>query len=318
MKDPLHSFTGTVKEEIISKPFEDARVKALLAAFFKANGRYFISNRETRLELKSEYAKIAKYLYMQIKRLYGLDPRFAYTQTSRFGKKTTYHVIIESDIDRLLDDLNLSFTGTFTLRDFLRNDDQIAGYLSGVFLATGSVNHPESSNYHLEMASPDPSFIGEVSKILVRYKKVKFEPKITMRRQQHVIYIKKSDQIADFLIMIGATDATLEYENIRVSRDFANSDNRWQICETANMEKTIKAAAGHIEAIKFLDGLVGIDKLPNEKMTLLARLRLEDESASLIELAERMSATLGKPVSKSNVNHVFRAIKQLAERYQPK
>jgi len=316
MKDSISSFTGTVKEEIIAKPFEDARVKTLLSAFFKVNGRYLISNKTSRLELKSEYAKIAKYLYVQIKRLYGIDPRFAYTQTARFGKKTTYHVIIEQAVEDILADLNISFTGAFSLRDYLRTDDQIAGYLAGVFLAAGSVNHPESSNYHLEMASPDGNFINEVARLLGHYKKVRFEPKITMRRAQTVVYLKKSDQIADFLIMIGATDATLEYENIRVTRDFSNSDNRWQICETANMERTIKAAANHIEDIKHLEGLIGLDHLPNEKMTVLARLRLEDESASLLELAVRMSDILGKPISKSNVNHLLRAIRQLARRYQ--
>jgi DNA-binding protein WhiA len=118
------------------------------------------------------------------------------------------------------------------------------------------------------------------------------------------------------LILIGATDATLEYENIRVSRDYANSDNRWQNCAIANMEKTIKAATWQIEDIKFLDQLVGIDNLPNVKMVHLARLRLDDESASLLELSNRLGDLLGKPVSRSNIAHVFRQIGELADRYR--
>ncbi len=310
------SFTSLVKEEIITKPYVDGRIKALLSAFCKANGRYLISNKESRLELKSEHAKIAKYIYVQITRLYHLEARFAYTQSTRFGKRTTYHVIIETKVEEILADLNLSFTGTFSLRDYLKNDDQIAGYLAGVFLATGSVNDPESSNYHLEMASADEAFMLEITRMIARYKAVRFEPKTTKRRQHTVAYLKKSDQIADFLIILGATDSTLEFESVRVARDFANSDNRWEICETSNMRKTIAAAASQIQAIRFLDGLIGIDHLPSEKMTQLARLRLDDESASLAELAERMGASLGKVVSKSNVNHLFRAIMALAERYR--
>jgi hypothetical protein len=151
---------------------------------------------------------------------------------------------------------------------------------------------------------------------MVRQKAVRLEPKIIKRRSNYVIYLKKSDQIADFLILIGATDATLEFENVRVARDYANSDNRWQICETANMEKTIRAAAHQLEDIKFLDQLFGIDQLPNEKMIALAKLRLDDESASMLELSKRLAEILGKPVSKSSVAHVFRAIHGLADRYR--
>jgi DNA-binding transcriptional regulator WhiA len=34
--------------------------------------------------------------------------------------------------------------------------------LAGIFLATGSVNDPESSNYHLEMSGDNEAFLVEV------------------------------------------------------------------------------------------------------------------------------------------------------------
>ncbi|HAV19531.1 MAG TPA: DNA-binding protein WhiA [Firmicutes bacterium] len=316
MNRKITSFTSIVKEEIITKPFVETRIKAMLAAFFKANGRYLISNKENRLEFQSEHAKIAKYIYVTIKDLFHIDPRFAYTQVTRFGRKTSYHVLVESNVDEILTSLNISFINVFSLKEFLKTEDEIAGYLAGVFLSSGSVNDPESSNYHLEMSSPDEIFIREVGRLMVRQKAVRLEPKIIKRRSNYVLYLKKSDQIADFLILIGATDATLEFENVRVARDYANSDNRWQICETANMEKTIRAAAHQLEDIKFLDQLFGIDQLPNEKMIALAKLRLDDESASMLELSKRLAEILGKPVSKSSVAHVFRAIHGLADRYR--
>ena len=316
MNRKVSSFTSSVKEEIITKPFTTRRKQALLAGFFKTNGRYIISNTGNRLELRSEYAKIAKFIYVALKDMYGIDPHFAYTKVRRFGTKTVYHVVIEMGVERILEDLNLAFVDNDSLREYLKNEDEIAGYLSGIFLATGSVNDPDSSNYHLEVSSDDETFLTEVAKVIGRIRNLRFEPKLTKRRQQFVLYLKKSDQIGDFLILIGATDATLEYENIRVSRDYANSDNRWQNCAVANMEKTIKAAARQIEDIKFLDQLVGIDNFPNIKMVHLARLRLDDESASLLELSNRLGELLGKPVSRSNVAHVFRQIGELADRYR--
>lgn len=316
MARKITSFTSLVKEEIIAKPFVDERVKALLSGFCKANGRYVISNKGSRLELKSEHAKIAKYLYMAIKRLYGIDPRFAYTQQPRFNKATTYHVLIDAKVDEILSDLNLSFTGSYSLKDFLTTDDEAAGYLAGIFLATGSVNDPESSNYHLEMSSLDEHLINEVQRLIGRLKNIRLDPKLTKRRQHHVLYIKKSDQIADFMILIGATDATLEYETVRVNRDYSNSDNRWQNCELANMRKTLDAAERQVADIKVLKSIIGLEHLPSEKMIALAKLRLDDEGASLTELAERVSETVGKPVSKSNIAHLFRSINKLANRYR--
>jgi DNA-binding protein WhiA len=109
---------------------------------------------------------------------------------------------------------------------------------------------------------------------MARHRSVRLEPKMTKRRNQHVIYLKKSTN-RRFFDLIGATDATLEFESVRVARDFSNSDNRWQICETANMEKTIKAASKQLEDIKFLDRLIGLEHLPNPKLVALAHLRLE-------------------------------------------
>ena len=316
MARKITSFTSIVKEEIITKPFVHARTKALLSGFCKANGRYVISNKGSRLELKSEHAKIAKYLYVTIKRLFGIDPRFAYTQQPRFNKATTYHVLIDARVDDILADLNLSFTGSYSLKDFLKTDDDAAGYLAGIFLATGSVNDPESSNYHLEMSSLDENLMVEVSRLLLRQKSIKLEPKLTKRREHTVLYIKKSDQIADFMILIGATDATLEFENVRVNRDYSNSDNRWQNCELANMRKTLDAAERQTADIIFLSSIIGLDHLPSEKMIALAKLRLDDDGASLLELAQRVSETVGKPVSKSNIAHLFRSINKLANRYR--
>jgi len=101
-----------------------------------------------------------------------------------------------------------------------------------------------------------------------------------------------------------------------VARDFRNNDNRWQICENANMNKTVAASDKQIEEIKIIDRVVGIDHLPNEKMKLLCQLRLANDGASMVELAEKMSETLGLMVSKSNVNHLFRAIHEMAKRYE--
>ncbi len=310
------SFTSTVKEEITHKPFSEARLRALLSSYVKVNGVLSFANKQTLINVSTENAKIAKFLFLTFQKLYGISPRFAYTRKMKLEKKVTYHVIIEEKTDLILTDLAMGELGGRLVRYPIINDDILGGYLAGAFLASGSVNSPKSSNYHLEISTQDEVYAQYLAKVIERYKNTALTPKVIQRRKQYVVYLKKSDQIADFLILIGATDATLEFENIRVARDFRNNDNRWQICENANMNKTVAASDKQIEEIKIIDRVVGIDHLPNEKMKLLCQLRLANDGASMVELAEKMSETLGLMVSKSNVNHLFRAIHEMAKRYE--
>ena len=54
----------------------------------------------------------------------------------------------------------------------------------------------------------------------------------------------------------------------------------------------------------------------NKKHHLLMKLRLENEDLTLFELSQKMSEELGEEVSKSNINHMFRAIHNMAEKYK--
>lgn len=311
----LSSFAQIVKEEIIAKPYTDERLLAIITSFIKLKGHYVIKNKKSLLTIKIENPKISKFIYLTINKLFQVNGTFLYSQNTRFNKKTTYHLQVEDRVDEILEAIGLSFTSNTKTEKLFKTEDEIAGYLSGVFLASGSVNSPESSNYHLEMSSHDEEFLVSIQKLIEKNKRLNVNTKMTIRRQRYVLYLKKSDQIANFLIYLGATEATLEYENIRIARDFNNSDNRWQICETSNMKKVIESAHKQVEMINFLKNTIKLENLPNEKMTLLAKLRLEDEGTSMNDLADLMSEELNTQISKSNVNHLFRAMKLIAERY---
>jgi DNA-binding protein WhiA len=309
----VSSFTSNVKEELTTKPYSHERLLAIFAAFAKANGRVVRNQQGFQLFLKTDYAKIAKLMFDVLRKEFNIPIKFAYTHTERFKRKIMYQVVVESRVDEILNRLHLNFTDEIdNYLIELKSNEAIAGYLTGLFLATGSVNHPQSSNYHLEMSSTDHAYLKSVLRLIKRLKGVSFDFKITERRLEYILYLKRSDQIANFLILLGATDATLEYENIRVARDYAMNDHRWQICENANMKKTIASSDAQVQDIKFLKKMVGLDSLPNIKMQLLASLRLKNDGLSMIELANRLSKKLKQPVSKSNINHLFRSIKKLA------
>ena len=106
---------------------------------------------------------------------------------------------------------------------------------------------------------------------------------------------------------MGAHSALLHFENVRVMKEMRNQVNRLVNCETANVDKTVKAAVAQLEDIELIDSVIGLEELP-PKLREVARLRREHPYASLQELGELMRPKL----SKSGVNYRLRQIREKA------
>ena len=310
------SFTQSVKEEITAQSFSTTYLKSLLAAFCKINGSLKLSNRQTHLVLRTENAKIAKFLYSNIQNIYDVQSRFSYSKTMNFRKRTTYSVIIETKVQEILDDLSIDLLDTKINKVHSSNDKRIAGYLCGSFLASGSVNSPQNSNYHLEVSVDDESYAKWFVKLVNKYEAAQFNPKIIARRNQFVIYIKRSDLISSFLVLIGATQSALDFEAIRVDRELSNIENRLSNLDEANYRKTSDTAKKQLDDISIVDAILGIEHLDNEKLTNLCLLRIQYEDASMSELAKLLTDSLGYPVSRSNIAHMFNRIHELANKFK--
>lgn len=304
------SFTKTVKDEIISSDLgSEEKKKAFLSAYIKINGSIIFRNKESILQLHFKDAKVAKYLYSLLLEIYKCDAHLSYINKS----KTRHYVIdVDKNVDTMIDDLGVSFLEGKISKEVVYDDDTIAGYLAGVFLSSGSVNSPETSNYHLEMSFTNENYAKWLLHLFPKYSHTNIEPKLIKRREKYVIYIKKSDQIADFLLLIGAVTACMDFENVRIDRDFVNNANRLTNLDTANMSKTVKSGKRQQDEIKFLINKYGLENLGNQKVQLVIKYRLEMVSAPLEEIASLVSMDLNNHVSKSNINHIFR---KLHERY---
>ena len=134
------------------------------------------------------------------------------------------------------------------------------------------------------------------------------EARVTMRKKNYIVYIKEGAQIADMLNVMEAHVALMKFENIRIVKEMRNSVNRQVNCETANLNKTVSAAVKQIEDIQFIKATIGFDQLP-ESLTEIAKLRLEQPSATLKELGQMLTPSVGK----SGVNHRLRKLSLIAE-----
>ena len=133
--------------------------------------------------------------------------------------------------------------------------------------------------------------------------------KRTKRRRGYIVYLKEAAKIGDFLHVVGALNAMLNFEDLRIMRDMRNSVNRLVNCDTANMKKTAAASAKQVEDIQLIQKEKGIDSLP-EKLQILARFRLAHPELTLKEVADQIP---DGPISKSGVNHRFKKLHELAE-----
>lgn len=309
------TFSTLVKEEVTSeKDFSKERRKAFLSAYLRINGVLVFKNKETNVLIKTDNSKIAKYVYSLLKDLSSKGIKLDFVKKN--PNKTTYLVNIEDNCDEVLKELEVDYFEGKIPKTIAYNDDTIAGYLAGAFLASGSVNSPLTNNYHLEISTSNENYAKWLIKLFGKYKKLELMPKLIKRRDKFVIYFKKGEQISNFLVVIGAPEGCIEFENSRVRKDFIASNNRLINFDEANMRKASLIGKRQAKEIKYIDEVLGIHNLHNPKKELLCYLRMENKEITLLELAEMLSEELGVPVSKSNVNHLFRSLHDLYEKLQ--
>lgn len=304
-KEKPISFAREVKEEIVKYAWSEPAERSLLSAYIKDNGHLHRADGVESLELVSESAAIIKAMYGYIHSIYGLDPTFAYSKGMGFSKRSRYHLILK-DPEDLLSDLEVSFFEGKLPHSLTEDPEQAAAYLAGSFLSSGSVNDPSSSNYHLEISFSQENYAKWWSHLLNKVQGHQFKSKLSKRRNEWIVYIKKSEEISDFLVYIGAPESCLKFENVRVDRDFSNIGNRLANLDMANLSKTLSTGKRQKEEIEYFASTMGLDNVSNPKLQALMKLRLEHEDASLEELASLLSEELSTTISKSNVNHLFR------------
>ncbi|MCP8970623.1 DNA-binding protein WhiA [Ectobacillus ponti] len=305
------SFASETKKELTNLEIKDCCVKAELSALIRMNGSLSFSNRHMIVDIQTENAAIARRIYTLLKKSYEVTVELLVRKKMRLKKNNVYIVRLVEKAKEVLEDLRIIEEGFSLLRtisrDLIKKKCCKRSYLRGAFLAGGSVNNPETSSYHLEVFSLYQEHNDSICELMNEFD---LNSKTLERRKGYITYLKEAEKITEFLNIIGAHNALLRFEDIRIVRDMRNSVNRLVNCETANLNKTIGAALRQIENIKYIDRTVGLDILP-AKLREIAELRINYEDVTLKELGEMVS---GGAISKSGINHRLRKIDEIAEK----
>lgn len=304
------SFASETKKELTLIEAEPCCNKAELAALIRMNGTIqFASQKRMHLDVSTENAAIARRIYVLIKQQFQLHLEILVQKKMKLKKNNTYIVRMHNQIQEILRELRIAEDGFQFVagidRDLVKKNCCKRAYLRGAFLAAGSVNHPGGSSYHLEISTAYEEHCSALCELANEYH---LNGRCIKRKNGHVFYLKEGEKIIEFLNVIGAHQALLKFEDIRIMRDMRNSVNRIVNCETANLNKTIGASIRQINDIKFLDQEVGLENLPG-KLREVAEVRLLNPEMNLAEIGEQLSVK----VSKSGVNHRLRKIAQMAE-----
>lgn len=308
------SFASDVKKELTTLEVHREHARAELAALIRMNGSLSIVNQQFVLNVQTENAAIARRIYSLLKDHYQVRAELLVRKKMKLKKNNVYIVRLKQGTKEVLADLDIMdglVFNTHVSNEIMGNAQKMRSYLRGAFMASGSVNNPETSRYHLEIFSIYEEHNEDICEMLNYYE---LNARTLERRNGYISYLKGAEKIADFLTLIGATNSMLKFEDVRIVRDMRNSVNRLVNCETANLNKTIDAASKQIENIQFIEQMVGLAALP-EKLHEIAELRLEYPEVSLKELGEMIPSGA---ISKSGINHRIRKINEFADKLREK
>lgn len=302
------SFTSDIKKEIA---FYKANATEIIA---ELSGAFNISLLidDNSIQIINENEDVIKRLYFLIVNKYHVSVILEKNIYNSLRKKMLTKMIINEKVDMILEDLCIKINNKriFVPDDYIVDEvEEKQAYLRGVFLMCGSINDPKTSRYSLGFVINNIQIANFICKLL---NDLGFNGKILKRSKNYVIYLKESEQISDFIKMLGAMNSLFYYEDIRIYRDLQNMVNRINNCEQANIDKVINASYEQLNMINKLKNKVDFDFL-DEGIKEVCVYREKYPDVSTRELAEIISYETGNQISKSGVNHRFRKIKKMLE-----
>ncbi|MFT3952478.1 MAG: DNA-binding protein WhiA [Oscillospiraceae bacterium] len=186
----------------------------------------------------------------------------------------------------------------------LKKPALLPAFTAGAFLACGSVNDP-NKEYHFEFVVAEEALADAFATQLSERFEIPLRK--TVRRGSTVLYLKESEFIEDMLTLMGATQSSLDLMNVKILKNVRNKINRAVNCDSANIEKTLRASERQLADIALIEAHGGFEALP-EDLREIAELRAENPELNLKELG----AALSTPISRSGANHRLERLARIA------
>lgn len=303
------SFTQNVKQELLGVEYPIEHQGIVLSTIIKSLGKIRTQQGRDILEIKSSFSDLIK-IAINIVDWVFLDCQYQINSTTRRNfsiEREVFSLKVYNELENILSFTKLCVDDKqINYKNLKKQQDRELNFLMirYFFICLGSVNSPiREKQYHLELRIKDElvqKFIIDVCKDY----NINF--KVTNRKSGKALYLNKSEEIGDFLNLIGCQDTLFQFEDERIGRDLYLVNNRYNNADVANTYKTISASQKQIDAIKQLKKDGRFDSL-STKARIVAKLREQYPQMSLSELAEINEDNL----TKSNISyHLKNIVKQ--------
>ena len=297
------SFSGAAKAEVC-RVFPQRPCCALAECFGIL--LYCNSFSANNIKIITESREFAQFLPKIFKKAFGVE--FDSFPSLESPGKLVFQITEAEKIARIMERCGFSPEDTLVLHvnlPLVEDDCCKAAFLRGAFLAGGSVTDP-GKGYHMEIATTHKSVALETW-VLMRELGSK-NMKTAQRSGGTVLYLKQSDLISDFLTFLGAPVAGMGIITAKLEKELNNKVNRRCNCDDANASKVVEAAQEQLAAIRILEDLGVVEKLP-VKLRQAAIARKNHPYSALSELAEMMDP----PITKPAMNHRLKRLVEFAK-----
>ena len=297
------SFSGNAKAEICRNiPVKNC------CALAECFGILLFCNsfRADHIRIITECREFANVLPKLFKKAFGVS--FDVIPETDIPGKMNFQIHNREKIHQIMHAYGFDAGGTLSLHinlPVVEEDCCKAAFLKGAFLAGGSVTDP-AKGYHIELATTHGSVARECNSLI--HEALSLQPKYTARGGRHVLYLKQSDMISDFLTYLGAPVSAMGIMEAKLEKELNNKVNRRCNCDDANTSKVVEAAQEQLSAIRLLRENGAFQNLPM-KLQHAAAAREENPESSLTELAAMMQP----PISKPAMNHRLQKLVKLAQ-----
>ncbi|MBQ9880404.1 MAG: DNA-binding protein WhiA [Clostridia bacterium] len=299
------SFSSDIKDEIYERTLKNGFTDSLLYAAVLF-GRSFGT---TDMSLLTESESAMLVYSRAIKRFGGRDAAVVKSDSGKYRVSAPDRAAAAAVISAL------GYGGYVKRRinfgEHLENKDDLAAFLSGVFMSCGTAASPEK-DYHIEFTVPGAYLYRDLLHLFEELndvfqqetidspdeEKTAFRPKVQTRDSGAVVYLKSFSDVRDALGVMGAVGCSLRLLETEIVKNARNDANRTANCEQANMRRTALASVRQYDAVCRIRDSVGLDSLP-EDLKEIALLRLENREMSLSEMVE----TLDGKYTRSALNY---------------
>lgn len=191
----------------------------------------------------------------------------------------------------------------------IEDHEEIKAYISGLFLGKGWISSLNSKNYHFEIRVRTLDHSLDVQEV---FDEIGIKTITIKKNKWFYTYIKKTMDISNSIKAMNAYKAVINFEDVRIERDFISTYKKMNTIEKVNLDKIAKTFKKHQMAIKKLNELDFFKKI-NSKYKKISILRLQNPYFSLSELQMKYNQIYNENISRSTINNWLNEIIKLSQ-----